>query len=188
MHHAALSGFPGWLLAALCAAVGAYCLLRVRTGPRAERAEMTGDALMGFGMAVMAPPSLMAVLPGWSGAVFGIVFGGVGLAALTFPRPLHQRLHHSVGALAMVYMAFAMPTGGHGSGTAHGAHMAGLGVPVLTGALLAYFAVYVLYTGATLVAAGPVDVPGAVPRSGVLLSRACRVAMAVAMLTMLAAL
>ncbi|MER5215262.1 DUF5134 domain-containing protein [Streptomyces sp. NPDC002838] len=188
MHHAALSGFPGWLLAALCAAVGAYCLLRVRTGPRAERAEMTGDALMGFGMAAMAPPSLMAVLPSWSSTVFGTVFAAIGLTALAFPRPLRQRLHHVIGALAMVYMAFTMPVGGHHSGTEPGAHMAGIGVPVLTGILLAYFAVYVLYAGATLVAPGPADISGQVPRLAMFLSRACRVAMAVAMLTMLAAL
>ncbi|WP_030861473.1 DUF5134 domain-containing protein [Streptomyces sp. NRRL S-37] len=180
MHHAALSGVPGWLLGALCAAVGAYCLLRARTGPRAERAEMTGDALMGFGMAAMAPPSLMTALPGWSGTVFGAHFAAVGLAALAFPGPLRRRLHHVVGALAMVHMSLAMSTGGH--------HTAGAGVPVLTGALLAYFTVYVLRTGAALVPAGPADASGRPPHLALLLGRACRVAMAVAMLTMLAAL
>ncbi|MFC5217791.1 DUF5134 domain-containing protein [Streptomyces coerulescens] len=189
MQHAALSGFPGWLLGALCAAVGAYCLLRVRTGPRAERAEMTGDALMGLSMAVMAPPSLMAVLPSWSGTVFAAVFTAVGVAALVLWRPPHRRLHHAVAAFAMVYMAFAMPTGAQHAGTGHGDGMAvGVGVPALTGVLLAYFAGYVLYTGATLVTAGPADAPGPVPPLGTFLTRACRIAMAVAMLTMLAAL
>ncbi|MEU1013589.1 DUF5134 domain-containing protein [Streptomyces sp. NPDC005890] len=188
MHHAALSGFPGWLLAALCAAVGGYCLLRARTGSGAERAGMTGDAVMGWGMAVMAVPSLMPVLPGWSGALFGAVFAAAGLGALVAAGAWHQRVHHAVGALAMVHMALAMPAGGHGAATAHGAQAGGTGVPLLTGALLAYFAGYVLYAGATLVTPPPAGFPAPVPHTGLFVTRACRTAMGLAMLTMLAAI
>jgi hypothetical protein len=187
MHHAALSGFPGWLLAALCAAVGAYCLVRVCTGPRAERAEMTSDAVMGFGMAAMAPPPLMAVMPAWSGTAGAACFAAVGLAASASPLPARQRLHHAFGALAMVYMSVTMPMGAATSDAAHARHLAENGVPVLTGALLAYFSGYVLFSGAALATAGPADASGAA-HPGVLLGRACRVVMAVAMLTMLAAL
>ncbi|MFD6188519.1 DUF5134 domain-containing protein [Streptomyces sp. NPDC060275] len=186
MQHAALSGFPGWLLAALCATVGAYCLFRVRTGPRAERAEMTSDAVMGFGMAAMAPPSLMAVMPGWSGTAGVACFAAAGLAASASP-PARQRLHHALGALAMVYMSVTMPMGAAGPGTAHAGHTAETGVPVLTAVLLAYFGGYVLFAGAALATAGPADASGAA-HPGVLLGRACRIVMAVAMLTMLAAL
>ncbi|NEE52018.1 DUF5134 domain-containing protein, partial [Streptomyces sp. SID8455] len=51
MHGGALAG---WLLMALCAVSGAYCLLRTRTGTPQERRTARGEALMGFGMAAMA--------------------------------------------------------------------------------------------------------------------------------------
>jgi hypothetical protein len=49
----------------------------------------------------------------------------------------------------MVYMAVAMPTahGGGASVHAHTGAAAAAGLPVLTGVLLAYFAVYVLWAG-----------------------------------------
>ncbi|MCH6159099.1 DUF5134 domain-containing protein [Streptomyces marispadix] len=61
-----------------------------------------------------------------------------------------HHLHHFVGALAMIYMALAMP-GAHGAAGGHGPGGAAVaGVPLLTGALLVYYAGYVLRTGLLL--------------------------------------
>ena len=83
------------------------------------------------------------------------VFAAAGLwmawPAVRAPR----HLHHVVGALAMVYMATAMVAapGGHAG---HG----GTGVPVVTGALLLYFAGHVLLSGARLAPVGAVAAGG----------------------------
>jgi len=76
---------------------------------------------------------------------------GSGRGAGRRSRQGAARLHHLVGALAMVYMALAMQ-GAHGGtppGHAH-AETTTAGLPLLTGALLAYFTVYVLRTGLRL--------------------------------------
>ncbi|MGA5096996.1 DUF5134 domain-containing protein [Streptomyces lavendulocolor] len=107
-----------------------------------------------------------------------------------------HHLHHLVGSLAMVYMAVAMSGGGAG---AHGAHTAAGatagGTPLVTGALLAYYTVYVLVTGLRLVPAGPVGPlvpvagtgggPGGGRWAGPEVALACRVSMGLAMLAML---
>ncbi|MFE6281282.1 DUF5134 domain-containing protein [Streptomyces sp. NPDC057877] len=172
---------PGWLLVALCAATGAYCLLRLRSGVEEQRRAAGGEALMGFGMAAMAVPAAVFTPPSWAWPLYGVVFGAAALHALWAARSDAHHLHHLVGAAAMVYMAVVMAgTPGHASG--HGS-----GVAPLTGALLLYFTGYVLLSGVRLV-----PVPGVVggpPVTGWAdrpeLARACRVSMGIAMLAML---
>ncbi|MFF8093521.1 DUF5134 domain-containing protein [Streptomyces sp. NPDC016675] len=198
MHGPASSG---WLLVALCAATGAYCLLRMRSSVEEQRRAAGGEALMGFGMAAMAVPAAVFTPPRWAWPVYAVVFGAAGLRALWAARSGRHHLHHLVGAAAMVHMAVAMavsPAHAHGHGSS--------GVPALTGLLLLYFTGYVLLTGVRLIpvaavaggvptAGGPPTgvpaggVPGNVPAAGwgdrPELARACRLSMGIAMLAML---
>ncbi|MFE1106773.1 DUF5134 domain-containing protein [Streptomyces rochei] len=184
MHGPASSG---WLLVALCAATGAYCLLRMRSGVEEQRRAAGGEALMGFGMAAMAVPAAVFTPPAWAWPVYAAVFGAAGLRALWAARTGRHHLHHLVGDAAMVYMALAMagsPAHAHGHGPS--------GVPLLTGALLLYFTGYVLLTGVRLlpvaaVAGGGAAGSGAAAGWGDLpeLARACRLSMGIAMLAML---
>ncbi|MEV5139763.1 DUF5134 domain-containing protein [Streptomyces syringium] len=184
----------GWLLVALCAATGAYCLLSVRAGAAGERRAARGDALMGLGMAVMAVPAAALDTRPWGAPLFAVVFATGGLRALLLARERAEahHLHHAVGAFAMVYMALAMsgtPVGGHA-----GASHEPAGTPLLTGLLLVYFAVYVVRAVAGLVPVmtGPsgeaawADSP---PRPGWQwrpeLTNACRLTMGIGMLAML---
>ncbi|WP_433548795.1 DUF5134 domain-containing protein [Streptomyces sp. CA-294286] len=199
MHGPAMSG---WLLVALCGVTSAYCLLWMRSGPAQERGTARGEALMGLGMAAMAVPAAVFAPPAWSWAVYAAVFGGAALRALWWTRGGLRNAphaHHLIGSVAMVYMAVAMAPGPAGSAghAGHGAVSAG-GVPLLTGALLTYYAVYVLRVGARLVpvatVAGATN-SGPAPSAGVLywgarpeLALACRLSMALAMLTMLLSL
>ncbi|GAA0563346.1 MULTISPECIES: DUF5134 domain-containing protein [Streptomyces] len=149
----------GWLLVALCAATGAYCLLQMRGEPPGPGRRVAGaEALMGWGMAAMAVPSTVLDPRPWGPPAFAVVFAVAAVRALLpmasgagFPG---HRLHHAIGALAMVYMALAMmtgTTGGHQhTGRMAPGRMAG-GVPLLTGVLLVYFAVYVVRSGLRLV-------------------------------------
>ncbi|NEB22467.1 DUF5134 domain-containing protein, partial [Streptomyces coelicoflavus] len=165
MHGPASSG---WLLVALCAATGVYCLLRMRSGVEEQRSAAGGEALMGFGMAAMAVPAAVFTPPPWVWPGYAVVFGAAGLRALWAARSGRHHLHHLVGAAAMVYMAVAM-TGSPAHAHAHGTS----GTPVLTGALLLYFTGYVLLAGVRLipvvaVAGGgagvpPVPAPGGGP-------------------------
>ncbi|MFG2331571.1 DUF5134 domain-containing protein [Streptomyces sp. NPDC048604] len=203
----------GWLLVALCAASGAYCLLRMRGCAGEERRAAGGEALMGFGMAAMAVPTAVFAPPEWSWAVYAGVFGGAALPALWPARRGGHHLHHLVGSVAMVYMAVAMAVPAQ---EAHGAHGGGgirtAGLPLLTGALLLYYTVYVLWSGARLVPAAPApttalpttSLPAAAggasqdealgrgPVAGWAvrpeLTAACRLSMALAMLAMLVTL
>lgn len=190
---------PGWLLVTLCAATGAYCLLRMRSRVEEQRRAAGGEALMGFGMAVMAVPPSVFTPPPWAWPAYAAVFGTAALRALWTARAHSHHLHHLVGSSAMVYMAVTMavsPPHAHAHGTAAS------GVPVLTGVLLLYFAGYVLLSGARLLpwtgtaaaggsaGAGP---PG--PAGGAVgwsdrpeLARACRLSMGIGMLAMLLAL
>lgn len=168
---------PGWLLVALCAATGAYCLLRMRSHVEEQRRTAGGEALMGFGMAAMAVPAAAFTPPSWAWLLYVTVFGAAALHALWAARAGGHHVHHLVGASAMVYMSVAMADSpGH-----HG----GSGVPPVTGALLLYFTGYVLLSGVRLV---PVTAGGGVgvgwgdrPE----LSRACRLSMGIAMVAML---
>ncbi len=181
---------PGWLLVALCAATGMYCLLRMRSTVEEQRRAAGGEALMGFGMAAMAVPAVVLTPPRWAWLVYAAVFGTAALRALWDARTGPHHLHHLMGAFAMAYMAGAMATAPghrHGSG--------GSGVPPLTTALLLYFTGYVLLSGVRLLSV-PVlavgGVSGSGTESGALgwgdrpeLARACRLSMGIAMVAML---
>ncbi|MGW0987586.1 DUF5134 domain-containing protein [Streptomyces sp. NPDC002486] len=179
MHGPASSG---WLLVALCAATGAYCLARMRGGAKGQRGAAGGEALMGFGMAAMAVPTTVFTPPAWAWPVYAAVFGAASVHALWAARAGAHHLHHLVGAAAMVYMSLVMagsPTHGHGRG--------GSGVPLLTGALLLYFAGYVLLAGVRLVPVAAVAGGGGASGWGDRpeLARACRLSMGIAMVAML---
>ncbi|MFC5955000.1 DUF5134 domain-containing protein [Streptomyces pratens] len=186
MHGPAASG---WLLVALCAATGAYCLLRMRSSVEEQRRTAGGEALMGFGMAAMAVPAAAFTPPSWAWTVYAVVFGTAGLHALWAARAGTRHLHHPLGAGAMVYMAVAMAASpGAGQGHPHGSS----GTPLLTGVLLLYFTGYVLVTGVRLVpVAAAAGNPA--PRAGGFsgwgdrpeLARACRLSMGIAMVAML---
>ncbi|MFG2681422.1 DUF5134 domain-containing protein [Streptomyces sp. NPDC048392] len=179
---------PGWLLVALCAVTGVYCLLRMRSRVEEQRRAAGGEALMGFGMAAMAVPAAAFAPPAWAWPAYAVVFGAAGLRALWAARSGRRHLHHLVGTAAMVYMAVVMahsPAHAHGHGTS--------GTPVVTGALLLYFTGYVLRTGARLIPVAAVagGGPEADGRAAAgwgdrpELARACRLSMAIAMLAML---
>lgn len=172
---------PGWLLVALCAATGAYCLLRMRSNVEEQRRAAGGEALMGFGMAVMAVPAAVFTPPAWTWPAYATVFGAAALRALWASRASTHHLHHLVGATAMVYMAAVMA-----GSPAHAHGHADPGVPLLTGALLLYFTGYVLVAGARLlpVAAGAGGTAVAWSDRPEL-ARACRLSMGIGMLAML---
>ncbi|MEU6841233.1 DUF5134 domain-containing protein [Streptomyces sp. NPDC046716] len=187
--HGSLSA--AWLLVALCAATGAYCLLRLRSAVEEQRRTAGGEAVMGFGMALMAVPAAVVAPPRWAWLLYAVVFGGAALRALWASRsaPGHH-LHHLVGTFAMAYMALAMAA----RPAAHAQH-GGAGAPVLTGLLLLYFTAYVLWTGARLapLATAPSgSSPGGTVSAGwgdrPELARACRLSMGIGMLAMLLAM
>ncbi|MGW5126491.1 DUF5134 domain-containing protein [Streptomyces sp. NPDC004069] len=173
----------GWLLVALCAATGAYCLLRMRSAVEEQRRTAGGEALMGFGMAAMAVPAAVFTPPAWAWSAYAAVFGATALHSLWSARTSPHHRHHLVGETAMVYMSVVMAVspGPH--------HHGGAGVPLLTGALLLYFAGYVLLSGVRLVPTGTVAAVGAPgdTRWGDRpeLARACRLSMGIAMVAML---
>jgi hypothetical protein len=178
----------GWLLVALCAAAGAYCLLRLRSSVDEQRSTAGGEALMGFGMAAMAVPAAVLAPPRWVWLAYAVMFGGAALHAL---RPARRsargkahHLHHFLGMLAMVYMAGAMaaaPGGMHGMHTAAGA-------PLVTGGLLIYYTAYVLRAGARLLPRPAAAGSGTVTMAWgdrAELALACRLSMGIAMVAML---
>ncbi|MGW7054342.1 DUF5134 domain-containing protein [Streptomyces sp. NPDC054887] len=188
MHGQTMSG---WLLVALCAATGAYCLLRLRSGGAQHREEAAGEALMGFGMAAMAVPAAVLAPPAWGWALYAAVFGGAALRGLWQARTGAVHAHHVVGSLAMVYMALVMAPGGGAGHRAHAAGYAAGGVPLLTGALLLYYVAYVLRSGVRLL---PVEAGRAGPGGAVAwgarpeLALACRLSMGLGMIAMLVTL
>ncbi|MFD3774548.1 DUF5134 domain-containing protein [Streptomyces sp. NPDC058612] len=186
-----------WLLVLLCAASGAYCLVRAGRAARPARGAAAGEAVMGLGMALMAVPVGTGA---WGPPLLLAVFCAAAAHALWLLRGGAHHAHHLVGSLAMAYMALAMTAGGPGPGHG-GGHGDGTGLPLVTGALLLYFAGYVLLGGARLVtggdgAGGDGGVAGGVGRGGAAraatapprsaeLVRACRLAMGIGMLAML---
>ncbi|WP_405631492.1 DUF5134 domain-containing protein [Streptomyces sp. NBC_00016] len=171
---------PGWLLVALCAATGAYCLLRMRSAVEEQRRAAGGEALMGFGMAAMAVPAAAFTPPAWAWPAFAAVFGAAALRALWAARAGAHHLHHLVGAGAMVYMAAVMaaaPAHRHGHG--------GSGVPLLTGVLLLYFTGYVLLAGVRLLPVAGTGGAAAAWSDRPEVARACRLSMGIGMLAML---
>lgn len=173
-----------WLLVALSAAAAVSCMLR----PGAQ-----SQALLGWGMAVMAVPLSVYDPPNWGPAVLAVVFTAVAVHALRpSGRRTSHRAHHLVCAGAMVYMSAAMA----GTGSAHTAHTAHAdhttaGAPLLTGLLLVYFAGYALRAGSRLAMPGGSHGAPAAPGGAIRLrhapevAAACRVAMALAMFAML---
>ncbi|MEU6575159.1 DUF5134 domain-containing protein [Streptomyces sp. NPDC046805] len=174
---------PGWLLVALCAATGAYCVLRMRSGVEEQRRAAGGDALMGFGMAAMAVPAAVFTPPSWTWPLYAAVFGAAALRAVWAVRRSPHHLHHLVGTLAMVYMAVVMAVS---PGSGHHAHGGGAGVPLVTGVLLLYFTGYVLLTGVRLVPDAVADgAAGLGWGDRPELARACRLSMGIGMVAML---
>ncbi|WP_314173518.1 DUF5134 domain-containing protein [Streptomyces winkii] len=230
------SATVGWLLTVLCALVAGVCLLRAGRAGGMRRRTARSEALMGLGMAAMALPGGASAAPA-APLVFLVLFGAVAVRELALLRETRwpsvrrrgswpgqeehvHHLHHLVGAAAMIYMSLAMAAShGAGTGTGTGGHAAagsaGAGLPLLTGALLVYYAVYVLRTGMSLLPApastgaapggtgtvgcrtarGPGAGPAGEPPAGWPgdcavrdlpgLAAACRVAMATGMLAML---
>ncbi|WP_333772639.1 DUF5134 domain-containing protein [Streptomyces sp. IBSBF 3136] len=195
--------WPAWLLVALCAATGAYCLLRMRSGVEEQRSAAGGEALMGFGMAAMAVPATVFSPPGWAWPLYAAVFAAAALRAVWAARAGPHHLHHLVGTGAMVYMSLTMEL----SPTAHHHAHAATGVPLVTGVLLIYFTGYVLLSGARLVpcavaAGGTGTAAGGTGTGGTAaggtaavrwgdrpeLARACRLSMGIGMVAMLLAL
>ncbi|GGV86078.1 DUF5134 domain-containing protein [Streptomyces gelaticus] len=185
----------GWLLMALCAMTGAYCLLRTRSETGEGRRTARAEALMGFGMAAMAVPAAVVTPPSWAWAVYAVLFGAASLRALWFSRRSGHHLHHLVGSAAMVYMALTMaPDGGaaHAGHAGHGVAASAGGFPLLTGLLLAYYAMYVLRSGTRLIpvaaggtATGRGGGPGGSWAARPELALACRLTMGMAMFAML---
>ncbi|MER6444878.1 DUF5134 domain-containing protein [Streptomyces venezuelae] len=181
MHGSATSpttSLSSWLLVLLCTVSGAYCLRRAR----GSDAGAAGEAVMGFGMALMAVP-LGGRGDGWRTPVLGVVFCGAALHALWLLRGGPHHAHHLVGSLTMAYLTLMA-----GPGSEHGqAHAQAAGPPLLTGALLLYYAGYVMLGGTRLITAG--DAVSARPAPGrggpAELVRACRLAMGIGMLAML---
>lgn len=182
MHGSTMSAsasVSSWLLVLLCAVSGGYCLGQVRRSGGGA----AGEAVMGFGMALMAVP--VGVRDGWQALVLGVVFCAAALHAVWMLRGGVHHAHHLIGSLAMAYMALTTAAGsGHGAG-----------LPLVTGALLLYFAGYVLLGGARLAADGgsthtalASGGPAAGPQKAAELTRACRLAMGTAMLAMLLAM
>ncbi|MFI5795787.1 DUF5134 domain-containing protein [Streptomyces sp. NPDC051677] len=183
---------PGWLLVALCAATGGYCLLRMRSKVEEQRKAAGGEALMGFGMAAMAVPPAVFTPPAWAWPAYTAVFGAAALRALwalwAARATSAHHLHHLVGTGAMVYMAAAMAASpSFSSAHAHGHDPAhdGSGVPLLTGALLLYFAGYVLLCGVRLLPVAGVGGAALAWGDRPEVARACRLAMGIGMLAML---
>ncbi|MFI8849028.1 DUF5134 domain-containing protein [Streptomyces sp. NPDC053499] len=200
----------GWLLVALCAVTGLVCVLRARGSGCGQRAGAQSEAAMGFAMAAMSVPVLWGGSPALhrtSAWVFTAVFAALlarELWLLTAGRhgaaSPSAKLHHLLGSAAMAYMALTMALGAaagtHPAGTG-GHHSGPGGVPVVTGVLLAYFAGYVVWTGARLLptgAGGPVLAGdgGALRGTGATsavqheqVAAGCRVAMGAAMFAML---
>ncbi|MCM2579811.1 DUF5134 domain-containing protein [Streptomyces meridianus] len=187
----------GWYLVALGGLTGGCCLLRLCAGLRTGRRQPAGEALMGLGMAAMSLPVGAVREHPLAQPVFAVVFAVAAGHGLVHARTGGVRLHHLLGCLSMVYMTLAMP----GPGAVHAgtgpAHPGGGGVPLLTGLLLAYYAVLVLRYGLLLAPAGaapavraPAEAGAAGRCAGPLpeLARAGRLSMAIGMFTMLLAL
>ncbi|WP_436739883.1 DUF5134 domain-containing protein [Streptomyces sp. BBFR102] len=180
-----------WLLVALCLASGAYCLLRMRTrGPSGQGA--AGEALMGFGMAVMAVPAAFVTLPAQVWFAGAAAFTAASLHAALTARHSPHHLHHLVGSAAMVYMSLVMAVA---PASHHGPHAGPGGLPVLTGLLLVYFAGYTLLSGVRLIPAPATATGSPGPDSGppgwgerAELALVCRLTMAIAMVSMLLAM
>ncbi|MBV9022808.1 MAG: DUF5134 domain-containing protein [Streptomycetaceae bacterium] len=193
--------FVGWLLVVIGSAAGVWCLLRTRAGRAAtpgERRTARNEGLMGLGMGLMAVPASVLGQPPWEPVVLVLLFGAMAVRFTVLARDDLHHFHHAMETAAMAYMAVAMGAGG-GSGMAGMAGMAASGgdtggppgIPVLTGVLLAYFALYALAAGIRLLpASGFEPAMAAGPQTGSILqapelTAACRLALGIGMFIML---
>ncbi|WP_329561898.1 DUF5134 domain-containing protein [Kitasatospora sp. NBC_01266] len=187
-----------WLLALLTTATGGLCLLRLRrpagrvpgAGSRGghpdDRGSDAAEAAMGLGMAAMIVLGDRLPAPLWVG-LFGLL-GAASLCAAAGRRAgglRAHRLHHAVGAAAMVYMALAM---GHPPQQSHPGMVMPMGLPAVTGPLLVYFGCYALWSGSRLLTVTAYPGGPAAGRPAGPLPEACRLAMGVGMFAMLLAL
>ncbi|MEO3756126.1 DUF5134 domain-containing protein [Streptomyces sp. B6B3] len=182
----------GWLLVALCAGTGGYCLGWAAGGPGSGRPSAVADGAMGLGMAAMAVPGVPVAHGSFASvsvsAGFAAFFTGVAAWVAVLPGAGGaQRAHHVLESLAMVYAALAMTVAAAGGGHASA------GLPPLTALLLVYLAMYLLTgTAPRLVPAGggpPPGPPGAgrPPRAPEVVA-ACRLALGLGTLAMLVTL
>ncbi|WP_228978957.1 DUF5134 domain-containing protein [Streptomyces sp. DH12] len=151
-----LSAVAQWLLVAVCGVAGLSCLARAVRSAAARRAGAGGEAVMALGMATMAVPAAVLPPPRWAWAGYAAVFGAAAARALWrmamgMGRGPGRYAHHLVGSVAMVYMAVPVAAPAAVAGAAHHAGHAGGGLPAVTGALLAYHAVWALRAGTRLV-------------------------------------
>ncbi|WP_035851618.1 DUF5134 domain-containing protein [Kitasatospora azatica] len=147
------------------------------------RASDAAEAVMGLGTAAMIASDDRLPAPLWV-ALFGVLGAASLWAALSRRaggRRAH-RLHHAVGAAAMVYMALAM-----GGRPDHPGMAMAMGWPALTGGLLLYFGGYAVWAGSRLLTAGGPQPAGTALVAGPV-PQACRLAMGVGMFAMLLAL
>ncbi|MFD7922135.1 DUF5134 domain-containing protein [Streptomyces sp. NPDC059740] len=174
--------FLGWALALLCLSAAAYCLRRARRGPLPHRLDAAAEGMTGLGMAVMALPEPVPAAPPslwWASAAL--------FAALLVWAGWRRCLHHVVEATTMLYMTLVMalaplaPAAEPGDGS----HVM-MGLPLVSGALLLYYAGYVLVSGRRLIPAAVAVAPLGGGRPEVL--TACRVVMGTAMFAMLVSL
>jgi hypothetical protein len=182
----------GWLLVALCAGTGGYCLGWAARGPGPGRPSAAADGAMGLGMAAMAVPGVSVAHGSFLSASLAAGFAAFFAAVTAWVAVLPgaggvQRAHHVLESLAMVYAALAMTVA-----AAFGGHAAA-GLPPLTAALLLYLATYLLLgTAPRLVPAGGGPPPGAhgagrAPRAPEVVA-ACRLALGLGTVAMLVTL
>jgi hypothetical protein len=189
----------GWLVVAVGAVTGVSCLLRTRAAAgaalgAAERRLSRAEGVKGLGMALMALPAPALAQHPYAAWLFGAAFGLMTLWTLPLPgRAGHAPAHHlhlGVGAASMVYMSVVMATApaGHGGMAAMTGMTGPAGLPLVNGALLAYFGLYALWAGLRMLPAGAPATAGAVT-GGFLaapeLAAACRVSLGIGMFAML---
>ncbi len=159
-----------WVFAAMFAVLTLFYVARLCT-PRRDESAWGGTAhrdvdisrgVMSLGMVAMLVPWVDPLPRLYWQVVFGVAAGYIAarlirrqVRAGPVPSPDlggHHELHLVVGGLAMVYMLAGMPTG---HAMAAGMEMAatgsaGVALPLLTWAFIAYFLVFVVRLGARL--------------------------------------
>jgi Domain of unknown function (DUF5134) len=162
-----------WLFAAMFAALTLYYVARLCTA-RQETSAWGGDAhryvdasrgVMSLGMVAMLVPWIDPLPRLYWQVAFGVAAAHIAVRLIRRqlrsvpvpPRHLggHHELHLVIGGLAMVYMLAVMPAEDAMADGMAGMEMAstgaaGVAVPVLTWAFIAYFLVFVVRLGARL--------------------------------------
>ncbi|MEE1824365.1 DUF5134 domain-containing protein [Streptomyces sp. BE20] len=210
MHGSAL---VSWLLAALAAASGGYCLTRLRrtppapppgaaeagTAPRTPGPRRTGatgatrahrlhayesDASEALmGFGMAAMAVTGTAVPG---VAWAWLFGPPAVALLLAAayRP-ERRAHRLHHAVGALSMTYMALVMATAPAAGHaGHHPSAAGSPALTGALLLYFGGYALWSGSRLLS-GAGGGPGGLPAASATLPRAWRLSMGIGMFAML---